>query len=87
VDAWAAGCVVAELLTGWAPFRGVNSDIDQMACIADVLGSPNEARWPGFSALPGATQLLFRDREGCGVRAALPQSSPLAVDFVARLLR
>jgi hypothetical protein len=46
VDLWSAGCVFAELLTGGPLFPG-NSDIDQICCINGVLGSIDEAAWPG----------------------------------------
>jgi hypothetical protein len=38
VDIWAAGCILAEMVTGMPLFPG-ESDIDQLTCIVRVLGN------------------------------------------------
>ncbi|OMP10271.1 hypothetical protein COLO4_04658 [Corchorus olitorius] len=53
VDMWSVGCIMAELLAKEPLFRGT-SEIDQLRKIFDILGTPNEKIWPGFSKLPGA---------------------------------
>lgn len=52
IDMWSVGCIMAELLTKEVLFRG-QSEIDQLRKIYEVLGTPDEAIWPGFSRLPG----------------------------------
>jgi cell division cycle 2-like protein len=53
VDTWSLGCVMAEMLTGEKIFDGADdNDIDQLWTIFGVLGLPDDATWPGFSALP-----------------------------------
>jgi len=50
VDIWSIGCIFAEMITLVALFRG-DSEIDQLFKIFMMLGTPNEAIWPGVSAL------------------------------------
>ncbi len=40
VDLWAAGCVAAEMWTGRVLFQGEDSQMEQLAEIADLIGSP-----------------------------------------------
>jgi serine/threonine protein kinase len=52
VDVWAAGCVIAQLVTLSPLFPG-ESDIDQLFRVIGLLGSPHAASvWPGVEALP-----------------------------------
>ncbi|KAL1203984.1 Cyclin-dependent kinase G1 [Cardamine amara subsp. amara] len=53
VDMWSIGCVMAELLSQKPLFPG-KSELDQLQKIFAVLGTPNEAIWPGFSSFPNA---------------------------------
>jgi cyclin-dependent kinase 7 len=71
VDVWAMGCVFGELLKRSPLFPG-QSEFDQLARIAGVLGTPAEDNWPGVSGLP-----LFHE-----VQPGAPQT-PLAALFRA----
>mmetsp|Transcript_6564 Transcript_6564/g.24370 ORF Transcript_6564/g.24370 Transcript_6564/m.24370 type:complete len:512 (+) Transcript_6564:199-1734(+) len=51
VDCWAAGCVLGELVLRKPLFPG-QSDIDQLARIFTLLGTPTEEIWPGLRSLP-----------------------------------
>ncbi|CAL1603060.1 unnamed protein product [Knipowitschia caucasica] len=51
VDMWAMGCILAELLLHKPLLPGA-SEIQQLDLIVQLLGSPNDAIWPGFSRLP-----------------------------------
>ncbi|XP_010484068.1 PREDICTED: cyclin-dependent kinase G1-like isoform X2 [Camelina sativa] len=53
VDMWSVGCIMAELLSQKPLFPG-KSELDQLQKIFSVLGTPNEANWPGFSSFPNA---------------------------------
>ncbi|KQK00216.1 cyclin-dependent kinase G-1 [Brachypodium distachyon] len=53
IDMWSLGCIMAELLTKKPLFNG-KRDIDQLSKIIQMLGTPNESIWPGYSKLPGA---------------------------------
>ena len=51
VDMWSVGCIMAELSSRRALFPG-DSEIDQLFKIFRVLGTPDEASWPGVTSLP-----------------------------------
>lgn len=41
IDMWSLGCILAELLTGYPLFPGEDEG-DQLACIIELLGMPNQ---------------------------------------------
>eukprot|EP00035_Acanthoeca_spectabilis_P029767 m.6328 g.6328 ORF g.6328 m.6328 type:complete len:359 (-) comp3821_c0_seq1:142-1218(-) len=51
VDMWSAGCLLAEVTSGEALFRG-DSEIDQLFQIFRVLGTPTKSEWPELKQLP-----------------------------------
>lgn len=51
VDMWAMGCIVAELFNRTMLLPGT-SDIDQLARIFALRGSPDETSWPDCHLLP-----------------------------------
>ncbi|KAL2332681.1 hypothetical protein Fmac_013894 [Flemingia macrophylla] len=51
IDMWSLGCIMAELLSKEPLFNG-KTELDQIDKIFRILGTPNEAIWPGFSGLP-----------------------------------
>ncbi|KAL6634692.1 hypothetical protein ACP70R_027363 [Stipagrostis hirtigluma subsp. patula] len=53
IDMWSLGCIMAELILKQPLFKG-ESEIDQLKKIFEMLGTPNEETWPGYSELPGA---------------------------------
>ncbi|NXD73747.1 CDK10 kinase, partial [Eolophus roseicapillus] len=59
VDMWAAGCILAELLAH-KPLLPGTSEIHQIDLIVQLLGTPNENIWPGFSMLPLVSQYTLR---------------------------
>ena len=86
MDVWAVGMVAAEMLLG-RPLCAGGSDLEQLALVVALLGSP-EATWPGVTAMPDWDKLRFhpctpRDLAGALGGAASPQ----ALDFISRLLR
>lgn len=42
IDMWSLGCVLAELYTGYPLFPGEN-EVQQLACIMEILGVPSDA--------------------------------------------
>ncbi|KAJ8403962.1 hypothetical protein AAFF_G00343120 [Aldrovandia affinis] len=58
IDMWSLGCVLAELYTGTPLFPGTN-EVDQLACIMEVLGMP-----PGGMVQTAPRRRLFFDSEG-----------------------
>ncbi|XP_015262206.1 PREDICTED: cyclin-dependent kinase 10 [Gekko japonicus] len=59
IDMWAVGCIVAELLAH-KPLLPGSSEIQQIDMIVQLLGTPNETIWPGFSKLPLVSQYTLR---------------------------
>lgn len=41
IDMWSLGCILAELYTGYPLFPGEN-EVEQLACVMEVLGVPPE---------------------------------------------
>lgn len=59
VDMWAVGCIFGELLGNKPLFAG-RSEINQIELIVELLGTPSDQIWPGFSSLPGARDVWFK---------------------------
>jgi cell cycle related kinase len=60
VDMWAAGCVIAEMVLNSPLFPG-QSDIDQIAKVLGVMGSPiTEDAWPSAHSLPDFSKITFK---------------------------
>uniref|UniRef100_H3CTV9 Cyclin dependent kinase 10 n=1 Tax=Tetraodon nigroviridis TaxID=99883 RepID=H3CTV9_TETNG len=59
LDMWAVGCILAELLAH-KPLLPGTSEIQQVDLIVQLLGTPNENIWPGFSKLPLIGQYSLR---------------------------
>ncbi|KAA0724091.1 Cyclin-dependent kinase 10 [Triplophysa tibetana] len=59
LDMWAVGCIFAELLAHKPLLPGA-SEIQQVDLIVQLLGTPSENIWPGFSRLPLVGQYSIR---------------------------
>ncbi|XP_008561664.1 PREDICTED: cyclin-dependent kinase 10 isoform X3 [Galeopterus variegatus] len=59
IDMWAMGCILAELLAH-KPLLPGTSEIHQIDLIVQLLGTPSENIWPGFSKLPLVGQYSLR---------------------------
>ena len=59
VDMWALGCIFGELL-GHKPLMAGRSELNQLQLIVDLLGTPSEQIWPGYSSLPGTKNLNLK---------------------------
>ncbi|KAI3455030.1 hypothetical protein Pfo_011693, partial [Paulownia fortunei] len=53
IDMWSVGCIMAELMLKEVFFKG-RSELHQLGSIYLVLGTPDDAAWPGFSSLIGS---------------------------------
>lgn len=75
VDTWGAGCVLAELYLRRPLFRG-ESDMDQLAKIFTILGSPSNNTWPGVENL--RKFVVFSDAQS-GSLDMLLNKNPIAL--------
>ncbi|XP_043278081.1 probable serine/threonine-protein kinase dyrk2 [Venturia canescens] len=97
IDMWSLGCILAELHTGYPLFPGEN-EVEQLACIMEVLGLPPEnlinhaSRRRLFFDSKGNPRCITnskgrRRRPGNkNVAVALRSNDTLFVDFVSRCL-
>lgn len=59
LDIWSVGCIFGELLLN-RPLMPGKSEANQIDLIVDVLGTPNDSIWPGFSLLPLVKQIQLK---------------------------
>ncbi|CAJ1009602.1 putative Protein kinase domain/Protein tyrosine kinase [Leishmania naiffi] len=86
VDVWAAGCIMAELITMRPLFAGTN-EVDQLFKIMSVLGSPTEEVWAGGLRLAKRIRYTFPAVAGSGLAQVLPSHIPLpALDLLRQML-
>ncbi|XP_052028663.1 dual specificity tyrosine-phosphorylation-regulated kinase 4 [Apodemus sylvaticus] len=58
IDMWSLGCIMAELYTGYPLFPGEN-EVEQLACIMEVLGLP-----PAHLVQTASRRQIFFDSKG-----------------------
>ncbi|KEG10802.1 protein kinase [Trypanosoma grayi] len=86
VDIWAAGCILAELITTRPLFAGSN-EVDQLHKIMSVLGSPNEQIWPEGVILAKKIRYSFPAIKGIRLERVLPTHiPPQALDLMKQML-
>ena len=61
LDMWAIGCIFGELLNS-KPFLPGKSELNQIELMVNLLGTPNDSIWPGFSSLPGVKQVTLKNQ-------------------------
>lgn len=83
VDIWSVGCIFAELFTRKPLFPG-QYEVDQLAKIFEMLGTPSESEWPDDSAVLRNNFVYARPRS---VADMVPEIDPLAKDLIERMLR
>eukprot|EP00090_Calanus_glacialis_P001341 TRINITY_DN1094_c0_g1_i1.p1 TRINITY_DN1094_c0_g1~~TRINITY_DN1094_c0_g1_i1.p1 ORF type:complete len:376 (-),score=50.41 TRINITY_DN1094_c0_g1_i1:496-1623(-) len=83
VDMWSVGCIFAELFTRKPLFPG-QYEVDQLAKIFEMLGTPSESEWPDDSAVLRNNFVYARPRS---VADMVPEIDPLAKDLLERMLR
>eukprot|EP00761_Pharyngomonas_kirbyi_P010769 gb/GECH01010792.1/.p1 GENE.gb/GECH01010792.1/~~gb/GECH01010792.1/.p1 ORF type:complete len:348 (+),score=78.17 gb/GECH01010792.1/:1-1044(+) len=85
VDMWGVGCIFAEFLLG-KPLMPGRSDTHQLRLMFDLLGSPNEAIWPGFKQLPYASKFQIPKRNYSNLRNRFSSLSKSGLDLLEKLL-
>ena len=61
IDMWSAGCILGELLAH-KPLLPGKSEINQIELVIDLLGTPNDKIWPGFSNLPMVQEFTLKSQ-------------------------
>jgi serine/threonine protein kinase len=83
IDMWMLGVLAVELLTGDYLFKAT-SEFQMIKKVFELVGTPTDETWPGFSALPVCTTFRFGAVEGSwSPLASLPLE---AADLVRSLL-
>ena len=61
IDMWSSGCILGELLAH-KPLLPGKSEINQIQLIVELLGTPNDHIWPGFSSLPTMQEFTLKNQ-------------------------
>ncbi len=78
VDLWSCGCIFAELFTRKPLFPG-QYEVDQLAKIFAVLGTPPETEWPEDSSVLRNSFAYCRPRN---LSELIPEMDPEAKDLL-----
>ncbi|WVF73159.1 hypothetical protein IAT40_007978 [Kwoniella sp. CBS 6097] len=86
VDMWSAGCIMLEIFTTKPIFQG-SDEINQLEVIYNIMGTPDEAAWPGVKDLPWYELVKPKDVIESKFRTSFAKwLSPAALDLVQGLL-
>lgn len=91
IDMWSIGCIFIEMVNGQALFQG-DSEIDTIFKIFKLLGTPNDAIWPGLKDLPDFKPTFPQwnyDPSGRITELLAKRNNdkdPLLIDLLVRLL-
>lgn len=85
IDIWAAGCVMAEILTGSPLFPGTG-DVELLAMISDLLGDASEKNWPGISQLSDFGKICFKEKPSKDFHEIFPSVSEEAIDLLEKII-
>lgn len=89
LDLWAAGCVVAECLTGKTLFDAgaLRSELALIQSIFRTLGTPNDETWPEVQGFSDWGKMQFVEFPAKAWEDILPKADEVAVDLVRKLVR
>ena len=85
IDVWSIGCIMAELVAKEPLFPG-DSEIDQLYKIFKLLGTPNDAVWPGVTRLP-EFRPFFPQWHPTPLANHIPRLDPIGLDLLEKTLR
>ncbi|XP_072162606.1 cyclin-dependent kinase 11B [Bemisia tabaci] len=72
IDMWSVGCIFAEFLTMEPLFQGKN-ECNQIHKIFEVLGTPNDTIWPGYSQFALCQKVNLPSYPGVSLKAKFAQ--------------
>lgn len=76
LDMWAVGCIFGELLLH-RPLLPGRSEIQQIDLIVELLGTPSDEIWPGYSDLPELKHIKLRAQPYNNLKARFADVSGL----------
>ena len=85
LDMWAVGCIFCELLSN-KPLLPGRSEGDQIELIVNLLGTPNDSIWPGFSSLPLASKIVLKKQPYNNIKHKFHWLSDLGIKLINDLL-
>mmetsp|Transcript_53523 Transcript_53523/g.116937 ORF Transcript_53523/g.116937 Transcript_53523/m.116937 type:complete len:409 (+) Transcript_53523:214-1440(+) len=85
MDIWGIGCVMFEIMALFPLFPGTN-EMDQIAKIHDVLGTPPPSLLAKMKTRTDSIDLNFAPKEGSGIAALIPHVTGDALDLMEKLL-
>jgi cell division cycle 2-like protein len=85
IDMWSVGCIFAELILHAPLFEG-RGEIDQLSKIFQMLGTPNEEKWPGYRDLPNAKTVNFARQPHNKLRERFRYLSDNGHDLLSKFL-
>lgn len=78
----ARGCIAGKV-----PLFNAASELEQMACIIEVLGTYDPHTWQGAARLPDFEKVRFGASGGVPLASLLPCATPAALDLVRQLFQ
>ena len=90
IDMWGVGCIFAELLTSTHLIPG-EGELDQISKMFQLLGTPNDDIWPGYSKCSKVKQISMKETyPGC-LRKRFCKDAPVNLsdqgfDLLSRML-
>jgi len=72
IDVWSMGCIMAELLTRKPLFKG-KSEIELINKVFELLGTPTDEIWPGFSEMKTVKRVTFKRHPFSQLRQKFPK--------------
>ncbi|KAF9800067.1 hypothetical protein SFRURICE_016944 [Spodoptera frugiperda] len=67
LDMWSVGCIFGELIN-LQPLLPGTSQFNQLKIMYEVLGTPSDSVWPGYSDLPLVNNIIFEEYPSGGLR-------------------
>ncbi|ETW00714.1 CMGC/RCK/MAK protein kinase [Aphanomyces invadans] len=86
IDAWAMGCIMAEMFTLRPLFPG-SSEGDQIYKICSVLGNPTHATWPEGMKLAAQMNYRFPQFVPTSLQSIIPHASPEAIQLMQDFMK
>ncbi|KXS13683.1 cyclin-dependent kinase 10 [Gonapodya prolifera JEL478] len=85
VDMWSVGCIFGELLQH-RPLLPGKDEISQVRLISELIGTPTDRVWDGYSRLPLAGSFKFPIDSKPTLRSQFSTISPAALNLLSSML-